>query len=136
VARSASIPELKDRLREVHRSENLANFLGAGALTEAWPDLAEITILDKRRKGYGGKQSEERTGRLKAMLTEGGDGFTETVGPDSVTWAYDSPALVQHAGAPSRNHPPRDLLPVRPERYAEVWVRHAAEVAAAEGLAP
>lgn len=138
VAHSASVREMKEDLREVYFEENTTNLLGEGSLIGGWPALAEVTIIDKRRLGYAGKRIEERTGKLFKSLTQAGSkGYYERVGENEVAFGSELDyALAQHAGFAATHLPARELIPLRPERYAEVFLRHAAEVAAAEGLAP
>ncbi len=67
-------PEADIMIKEVAKIQEkyfLEQFNSQSFNGEAWEPLAESTLKDKARKGFGGKPSLVRTGDLKTALEEG-----------------------------------------------------------------
>jgi hypothetical protein len=137
VTRSADLREMRDPLRGEYVRANRENLLSEGTLVGGWAPLSERTKAEKRRKGYGGRRIEERTGRLFSAMTDPASAyFFEDVKRDEATFGPDLfYAETQHKGDESKNLPARQL---RPEpnvgRYAEIVRSHAAEVGRLSGF--
>lgn len=130
VARAADLREMNDELRAEYTRQNRENLLGEGALVGGWRPLTAGTVRDKQRKGYGGKRIEERTGNLFRSLTESGaDGFIEQVSEREIVYGSSLPYVLPQ-------HEDRALIPEpNGERYAAIFIEHAAKVGREEGFA-
>lgn len=87
-----------------------------------WDALADATVLDRARKGYGGEgPMEVRTGRLKAAVTQqGAPGNVFEVTPSTLTVGVDDDiAGWQHFGT-SRGIPPRALVGLSFSRQSQL----------------
>lgn len=105
------------------------NFASESAGGEAWQELADSTIEDRRRKGFPDGPILRRTGALAKAATahRSSDGESAEVGPDGCDYA------VFHASLEPRSKLPlRDFLAMTPEREDEIETAILAHLDAAD----
>lgn len=93
------------------------NFTTETAAGEPWEPLAESTIEDRRRKGYGAGPTLQRDGALRkaASAFRASDQESAGVGPDGIDYA------VFHVSEEPRSKIPlRDFLAMSDERIQEI----------------
>lgn len=116
-------------------------FTSEGGVFGEWDALADSTVRDRERKGYGGEgPMEVRTGELKASVTQRGapgnifevDGMTAAFGVESDLAGW------QHYGT-SRGIPARPLVGLSQYRKAAIvneiddWIKTQIAAAGLEG---
>lgn len=69
------------------RADFMLNMIGEGSLfAGGWAPLAESTLTEKRRAGYGAMPILWRSGDLgESLVTAGAEGNVSIIGPDGVT---------------------------------------------------
>ena len=91
-------------------------FRTEGGLSGGWTPLSLSTLIDKAKKGYGGKQMLERTGALKRS-------FYNRVSKKKAYISSDSPYFGFHQSRKSRTKLPRRPMLLLTQRTKENIVK-------------